>query len=143
MRSDPQRLLDRKLALAQLALLWEALWRDAFPALMIAGVVALAVLTGVLAATGGGLLSPTAVAAQDTWISGWGGVFMDPATVEDDASGTEWDFGTSAVFGHGATLGSLQGAQAELLADLPASVLVAKGHCAAMNSPAVKPPTVS
>jgi uncharacterized protein (TIGR02302 family) len=46
---DPQGLLDRKLALAKLAILWEALWRDAFPALMILGVVALAVLTGVLA----------------------------------------------------------------------------------------------
>ena len=49
MTSDPQRLLDRKLALAQLALLWEALWRAAFPALMIAGLVVLAVLTGALA----------------------------------------------------------------------------------------------
>ncbi|HUE46412.1 MAG TPA: TIGR02302 family protein [Aestuariivirgaceae bacterium] len=49
MTRDPQGLLDRKLALAKLALLWEALWRDAFPALMIVGVVALAVLTGVLA----------------------------------------------------------------------------------------------
>lgn len=49
MTRDPQGLLDRKLALAKLALLWEALWRDAFPALMIAGVVALAVLTGALA----------------------------------------------------------------------------------------------
>ncbi|HUF44346.1 MAG TPA: TIGR02302 family protein, partial [Aestuariivirgaceae bacterium] len=49
MTSDPQRLLDRKLALARLALLWEALWRAAFPALMIAGVAVLAVLTGALA----------------------------------------------------------------------------------------------
>jgi uncharacterized protein (TIGR02302 family) len=49
MTRDPQGLLDRKLALAKLALLWEALWRDAFPALMIVGVVVLAVLTGVLA----------------------------------------------------------------------------------------------
>jgi hypothetical protein len=49
MTRDPQGLLDRKLALAKLALLWEALWREAFPALMIVGVVVLAVLTGVLA----------------------------------------------------------------------------------------------
>ncbi len=48
MTRDPQRLLDRKLALAKLALLWEALWRAAFPAMMIVGLVALAVLTGVL-----------------------------------------------------------------------------------------------
>jgi uncharacterized protein (TIGR02302 family) len=49
MTRDPQGLLDRKLALAKLALLWEALWREAFPALMIVGVVVLGVLTGVLA----------------------------------------------------------------------------------------------
>jgi uncharacterized protein (TIGR02302 family) len=49
MMSDPQRLLDRKLALAKLALLWEALWRLAFPALMIAGLAVLAVLTGAAA----------------------------------------------------------------------------------------------
>jgi uncharacterized protein (TIGR02302 family) len=49
MTRDPQGLLDRKLALAKLALLWEALWRAAFPALMILGVVALAVLTGAVA----------------------------------------------------------------------------------------------
>jgi hypothetical protein len=46
MISDPQRLLDRKLKLAKLALLWEAQWRASFPALMIAGLTALAVLTG-------------------------------------------------------------------------------------------------
>jgi uncharacterized protein (TIGR02302 family) len=46
MISDPQRLLDHKLRLAKLALWWEALWRAAFPPLMIAGLMALAVLTG-------------------------------------------------------------------------------------------------
>jgi hypothetical protein len=36
MTATRKRLLDRKLKLAKLALLWEALWRAAFPALMIA-----------------------------------------------------------------------------------------------------------
>jgi uncharacterized protein (TIGR02302 family) len=49
MTRDPQGLLDRKLALAKLALSWEGLWRAAFPGLMLAGVVVLVVLTGVVA----------------------------------------------------------------------------------------------
>lgn len=52
----------------------------------------------VLAAVGAAAL-PAAGTAQDTWISGWGGIFMDPGTVRDSESGAEWDFGTSAVFG--------------------------------------------
>ena len=52
-----------------------------------------------LAAAVGGTALPTAAAAQDTWISGWGGIFMDPGTVRDGDTGTRWDFGTSAVFG--------------------------------------------
>ena len=57
-------------------------------------------ITAVLLAAAVGVTTlPAAVAAQNTWISGWGGVFMDPGTVRDTESGTKWDFGTSAVFG--------------------------------------------
>ncbi|HSH46347.1 MAG TPA: outer membrane beta-barrel protein [Longimicrobiales bacterium] len=47
------------------------------------------------------LALPVAGAAQDadTWVSGWGGVLMDPGTVRDGESGTEWDFGTSFIGG--------------------------------------------
>lgn len=46
---------------------------------------------------------PTGATAQtpDTWVSGWGGVYMDPGTVRDGDSGTTWDFGTSFVAGAG------------------------------------------
>jgi opacity protein-like surface antigen len=57
------------------------------------------VLGALIAAAVGASAFPASAAAQDTWISGWGGVFMDPGTVQDDESGTEWDFGTSTVFG--------------------------------------------
>jgi len=45
--------------------------------------------------------SPLAVAAQTHWVSGWGGAFMNPGTVQDFESGTEWRFGTSFMAGLG------------------------------------------
>src|SRR5918994_5212268 len=49
MTGNPQALLRRKVQLARVAILWEALWRAAYPAVMVVGLTALAVLTGVLA----------------------------------------------------------------------------------------------
>ena len=43
--------------------------------------------------------APAGASAQGTWLSGWGGFFMDPGTVRDGESNTRWDFGTSPVFG--------------------------------------------
>jgi opacity protein-like surface antigen len=53
----------------------------------------------VLVVVGAGL--PGSGAAQDTWISGWGGLFLNPGTVQDHESGTRWEFGTSFMFGGG------------------------------------------
>lgn len=41
-------------------------------------------------------------AAAQTYISGWGGMYMDPGSVQDGDSNTTWDFGTS--FAAGASL---------------------------------------
>lgn len=60
-----------------------------------------AALAVLLLAAGAPLALPDRASAQDTWISGWGGVYMDPGSVRDGESGTVWDFGTSAVFGAG------------------------------------------
>ncbi|MFW6076215.1 MAG: TIGR02302 family protein [Hyphomicrobiales bacterium] len=84
MTSDPQRLLDRKLALAKLALLWEALWRAAFPALMIVGLAALAVLTGVLALLPG--LVKLGVLAIAVLALGWSLRPLFSIRVPDDAA---------------------------------------------------------
>ena len=59
------------------------------------GRFALALLAVVVGATA----LPAAASAQNTWLSGWGGIVMDPGTVRDTETGTEWDFGTSAIFG--------------------------------------------
>ncbi|HUG40727.1 MAG TPA: outer membrane beta-barrel protein [Longimicrobiales bacterium] len=56
-------------------------------------------LVALIAAGVGGAAFPAAASAQNTWISAWGGIFMDPGTVRDGESGTRWDFGTSPVFG--------------------------------------------
>ncbi len=56
-------------------------------------------LRALLVAAVGASALPAAAGAQDTWISAWSGIFMDPGTVRDSDSGTEWDFGTSVVFG--------------------------------------------
>lgn len=44
---------------------------------------------------------PGAAAGQDTWVSGWGGMIMNPGTVQDGESGTRWEFGTSVMGGAG------------------------------------------
>lgn len=38
-------------------------------------------------------------AGQQTYLSGWGGMFMDPGSVQDGESNTTWDFGTSFAVG--------------------------------------------
>jgi membrane protein implicated in regulation of membrane protease activity len=47
MSADPQNILNRKVSLARLAIGWERLLEAIFPAMMIAGLVLLAILTGV------------------------------------------------------------------------------------------------
>ena len=49
MSADPQHILDRKVAMARLAMGWERLLEALFPAMMIAGFVLLAVLSGAAA----------------------------------------------------------------------------------------------
>lgn len=46
---------------------------------------------------------PRTAAAQapENWFSAWTGLYMDPATVSDDESGTVWDLGTSMAAGVG------------------------------------------
>lgn len=44
---------------------------------------------------------PPGVAAQDTWVSGWGGAIMNPGTVHDFDTDTRWEFGTSFMAGVG------------------------------------------
>jgi uncharacterized protein (TIGR02302 family) len=84
MTRDPQRLLDRKLALAKLALLWEVLWRAAFPALMIVGLAVLAVLTGALALLPGLVKLGVAVAA--VLALGWSLRPLFAIRIPDDAA---------------------------------------------------------
>ncbi len=48
-----------------------------------------------------GLAGPGRAAAQNTWVSAWGGALMSPSTVHDGESGTVWDFGTSFMAGAG------------------------------------------
>lgn len=45
--------------------------------------------------------SPSRAAAQDTWVSGWAGAIMNPGTVQDFDSGTQWRFGTTLMAGVG------------------------------------------
>jgi hypothetical protein len=47
MSTDPQKILNRKISLARLAIGWERFLEAIFPSVMIAGLVLLAVLTGV------------------------------------------------------------------------------------------------
>ena len=107
-----------------------------------AGRVALALL----AAAVGGATLPAAAAAQDTWISGWGGVFMDPGTVRDTDSGTAWDFGTSAVFGvtaqrvFGSLVAGVEAGYSPLrheVRDLTTDVLLADGRAHLLTTMAV------
>lgn len=44
---------------------------------------------------------PSAAVAQTprSWVSAWGGLFMDPGTVVDDESDSRWDLGTSFTVG--------------------------------------------
>lgn len=44
---------------------------------------------------------PAPAAAQNTWVSAWGGMIMNPGVVQDGESGTRWEFGTSAMGGVG------------------------------------------
>lgn len=45
------------------------------------------------------LPAPVRGQTPENWVSGWGGLFMDPGTVPDDESGTRWDLGTSFAAG--------------------------------------------
>lgn len=108
-----------------------------------AGRIAMALL----AVAVGGTTLPAAAAAQDTWISGWGGFFMDPGTVRDTESGTKWDFGTSPVFGVTAqrVFGSTLVAGVEVgyspirheVRDLTTDVLLADGRAQLITTMAV------
>lgn len=43
--------------------------------------------------------APAAAQTPLNWVSAWGGLFMDPGTVPDDASGTRWNLGTTFTAG--------------------------------------------
>lgn len=66
-----------------------------------------AAITAALVA--GALVAPRPASAQtvDTWVSAFSGLYMDPGTVLDDEvgpdhpNGTEWDLGSSVLFGVG------------------------------------------
>lgn len=89
----------------------------------------------VLVAAGASAL-PAAAAAQNTWISGWGGILMDPGTVRDTESGTDWDFGTSAIFG--ATAQRLFGST--LIAGLEVGYSPVRHEVRALEAPEADPP---
>ncbi|HUE76436.1 MAG TPA: outer membrane beta-barrel protein [Longimicrobiales bacterium] len=94
-------------------------------------------LRALLVAAAGACALPAATTAQDTWISGWGGIFMDPGTVRDADSGTQWDFGTSMVFG--ATAQRLFGNS--LIAGVEVGYSPIRHEVRPLDSPAGTPPT--